>query len=589
MGGRRNRAVAASLALAVAAAATAAEAPATAPPAAEQAAARRIAAPALRAHVKFLAHDLLEGRFPGTRGGRLAEAYVAAQLEAAGLEPGAPDGGWFQEVPLVAVTSRPTGPMRFSAAGRALALADGDDMVASPWTIGPRSDWSDAEVVFVGYGIAAPEFAWDDFKGVDLRGKVLLVMNDDPDWDPALFAGKARLYYGRWTYKYEEAARRGAAGAIVIHTTPSAAYPWQVVRTSNGGTRLQLRPGGAPTLAIRAWATEEGSRRIASLGGHDLDALRASARRRDFRPVPLGVRVSLSLENDVAEVRAANVVGRLPGRHPALGGEAVLYTAHHDHLGVKRGAEPGPGTVFHGAVDNATGVAALIEIARAAAGLAERPPRTLYFAAVTGEEQNLLGSQWLASHPPVPVTRLAAVINMDAMNVLGRTRDLVLVGQGKSTLDADVAALAAWQGRSVKGEAHPEFGAYYRSDHFSFAKVGVPGAYVGAGDQFVGRPEGWAEAQRQAFVQQHYHQPSDVWRDGYDLSGMIEDARLLFHLGVRLAGADGLAAWRPGDEFEAVRRRALDAAPREAGPGGGPGGAAPTSPARVEPAPPAAR
>jgi Zn-dependent M28 family amino/carboxypeptidase len=539
-----------------AAAAVAAAAPAT--PQARAAAA--IAAPALAAHARFLSSDLLEGRLPGTRGDRLAQAYVAAQLQALGLEPGAPDGSWFQEVPLVGVTSAVQGPMRFRAGDRTLSLAFGEEMMAASGVQRERAGWKDAEVVFVGYGITAPEFGWDDFKGVDVKGKVLLVMNNDPEGDPAIFGGKTRLYYGRWTYKYEEAARRGAAGAIIIHTTPSAAYPWQVVRTSWSGQKFELPDDGGPTIEVQGWATEPASRALAALGGHDLDALRAGAERRDFRPVPLGVRVSVDLANTIARTASANVVGRLPGSDPTRAGQAVLFTAHHDHLGTIPGAASGGDAIYNGAVDNATGVAALLEIARAFAALPQRPPRSLLFAAVAAEEQGTLGSDFLARHPPVPAGRLAAVINMDAMNVFGRTRDVAVVGFGKSTLDADVAAVAAQQGRVVKPESHPDRGAYYRSDHFPFAKVGVPGAYVGSGDDFVGRPPGWGDAQREAWGRAHYHQPSDEWRDEYDLSGMVEDARLLFLLGLRVAEARGLPAWRAGDEFEAARREAVKAA-----------------------------
>jgi Zn-dependent M28 family amino/carboxypeptidase len=519
-----------------------------------------IAAPALRAHVKFLADDLLEGRLPGSRGDRLARAYVAARFEALGLEPAAPGGGWFQEVPLVGLTSRVEGPMQFTAGDRRLSLAFGDEMMAAAGVQRERAAWSDAEVVFVGYGITAPEFGWDDFKGVDVKGKVLLVMNNDPESDPALFGGPTRLYYGRWTYKYEEAARRGAVGAIIIHTTHSAAYPWQVVRTSWAGEKFELPDEGRPTVEVCGWATEAGSRAIAALGGQDLDALRAAAERRDFRPVPLGVKVSVSLQVGISHTASANVVARLPGRDPRRAGQAVLYTAHHDHLGTIQGAAPGGDAIYNGAVDNATGVAALLEIARAYTALPARPARSILFAAVAAEEQGTLGSDFLARHPPVPAGRLAAVINMDAMNVFGRTRDLTVVGFGKSTLDADVRAVAAQQGRTVKPEGHPDRGAYYRSDHFPFAKVGVPGAYVGAGDDFLGRPAGWGEATREAWGRANYHQPSDEWRDEFDLSGMVEDAQLLFRLGIRVADAPGLPTWRPGDEFAPARAAALEAA-----------------------------
>ncbi len=529
------------------------------PPRAAQRAGEGIDAAGVRAHARFLASDLLEGRLPGTRGDRLAQAYLVSRFEALGLEPGAPGGGWLQEVPLVGITSEVLGPMRFGGAGGALALAFGEEMMAASGVQRETSGWSEAELVFAGYGITAPEYAWDDFKGVDVAGKVLLVMNDDPADDPARFAGKARTYYGRWTYKYEEAARRGAAGVIIIHTTPSAAYPWQVVRTSWSGEQFEVPADGRPTIEVQGWATEEASRRVVALGGQELDALRAAAARPDFRPVPLGVRVSVALRNRLARAVSANVVARLPGRDPARSRQAVLFTAHHDHLGTIPGA-PGADAIYNGAVDNASGVAAMLEIARAFAALPARPARSVLFAAVAAEEQGTLGSDWLARHPPVPVGRLAAVVNLDAMNVFGRTGDVVLVGKGRSTLDEDVAAVAGWQGRVVRPEAHPEHGAFYRSDHFPFAKVGVPGAYVGAGDDFLGRPAGWGEAQRQAWGKAHYHQPSDEWRDEYDLSGLVEDARLLFHLGARLADAPGLPAWRPGGEFELARKAAVEAA-----------------------------
>ncbi len=529
------------------------------PSVAEERAARTITVPELRAHVKFLASDLLEGRGPATRGDLLAHAYVQAQFEAAGLEPGAPGGGWLQKVPLVGVTTRVAEPLRFSAGDQGFTL-EAADYVANGGEPREKIRLDGAEVVFVGYGIVAPEFAWDDYAGVDVRGKVVLVMNNDPESDPALFAGKTRLYYGRWTYKYEEAARHGAAGAIIIHTTPSAAYPWAVVQTSWAGKQSELPDDGSPRVRVRIWTTEEASRRLTALAGQDLDRLCAQAEQRGFKAVPLGVRASIALEDTIVQEESANVIGRLTGSDPKLRDEAVLYTAHHDHLGRKPGAAPGSDDIYNGAVDNATGVAALLAVARAQAGLPKRPGRTLLFASVTAEEQGLLGSEWLAEHPPVPVGWMAAVINVDAMNVFGRTRDVTLIGLGRSGVDPYVERVAAWQGRVVKGDQFPEYGSFYRSDHFSFAKLGVPAIDLTQGTDFIGRPEGWGKKTLDDWRDRHYHQPSDEWRDEYDLSGMLEDTQLIFYVGRELANAGEMPRWRPGDEFEAARRTALAAA-----------------------------
>jgi Zn-dependent M28 family amino/carboxypeptidase len=531
----------------------------TPPSPAERAAADRITPALLRAHGRFLSSDLLEGRAPGTRGDALTESYVAAQLEALGLEPGAPGGGWFQKVPLVGVVTSAAEPLRFQAGERSFAPAAGE-FVANAGVPRETVRLEGAEVVFVGYGIVAPEYAWDDYAGADVKGKVVLVMNNDPEDDPALFAGKTRLYYGRWTYKYEEAARHGAAAAIIIHTEHSAAYPWHVVQTSWAGEQFELPGGDAPRVQVRLWTTEDASRRIAGLGGHDLDALRSAAEKRGFKAVPLGVKVSIGLSAKIEESASANVIARLPGSDPKRAGEAVLYTAHHDHLGTKPGAAPGTDAIYNGAVDNASGVAALLAIARAFAALPTAPPRSVYFAALAAEEQGTLGSEWLARHPPVPAGRIAADLNMDAMNVFGRTRDVTMIGLGKSTLDDVVRGVAAWQGRVVRGDAFPDRGSFYRSDQFPLAKVGVPAGYLGGGVDYVGRPEGWGVETKERWTKEHYHQPSDEWHDDWDLSGMVEDARLLFLVGAKVASAREMPRWRKGDEFEAARERALQAA-----------------------------
>lgn len=542
----------------LAAAAAAAPRPAAVSPA-ERAAAATIRPELLRGHIGFLASDLLEGRGTASRGDRLAQAYVAAQLAASGLQPGAPGGGWLQPVELLGVASSAPERVSFHRGGEALELRSGDDFIAFPGAPDAEVAVQGAELVFVGYGIVAPEYAWDDYAGADVRGKLLLVMNNDPEDDPGLFQGRTRLYYGRWDYKYEEAARHGAAGAIVIHTTPSAGYPWQVVQSSWQGEQFQLPEAGGPQLRIKAWASEDATRRIARLAGQDLDALQAAARRRGFHAVPLGVSLDLSLHSQVRRVETANVIGVLPGRDPALAREAVIFTAHHDHLGMKRDPRPGEDAIYNGARDNASGVATLLAIADAMARLPRAPSRSVYFAAVAAEEQGLLGSRYLAAHPPVPAGRLAADVNVDSVNIWGRSRDVVAIGLGKSNLDDWIRGLAAMQGRRVVPDAFPEKGSFYRSDQLSFARIGVPAAYLSSGVDIVDRPDGWGRAQREAFDATDYHQPSDELRPSWDLSGAAEDARLLFYLGVKLANASRMPAWKPGDEFEAARKKAIAA------------------------------
>jgi Zn-dependent M28 family amino/carboxypeptidase len=523
----------------------------------ERAAALAIRESRMRADIRFLASDLLEGRSPATRGDRLTRAYLASRLEAIGLDPGGPGGAWEQPFDLVGVTPACPRVQRVARGQSGEDLRFLEDYVAFPGVPAAEVALHDAEIVFVGYGIVAPEHGWDDFKGADLRGQVLLFVNNDPEADPALFAGKRRLYYGRWDYKYQMAAKLGAAGAIILHTEASAGYGWKVVTASWTGEQFSLPAvPGERALAVKGWVTEEAGRRIARLGGHDLDALRAAAERRDFRPVPLGVRTSLLLRSEVTRGSSANVIGVLRGRDPELSREAVLYTAHHDHYGTKPGPA-GDTVVYNGAVDNASGLATLLAIAEAFAALPERPRRSVLFAAVAAEEHGLLGSGYLAEHPPVPAGRLAANINLDGMNIWGRTRDVPVIGLGKSSLDDWIRAIAETQGRVVVPEAFPDRGAYYRSDHLSFARIGVPAAYVDAGTEVLGKPPGGGRERQREWEAAHYHQPTDDITPDWDLSGAVEDARLLFHLGVKVAEAPLAPAWRPGDEFEAARKKAL--------------------------------
>ncbi|MFO0981922.1 MAG: M20/M25/M40 family metallo-hydrolase [Planctomycetota bacterium] len=522
----------------------------------EQRAAATITPEVMRGAIRFLADDLLEGRGPASRGDQLAELYIAAELERLGLLPAAPGGGWYQKFDVLGVRGKPGSLTAAGSAGKA-EFKYFDDFIAVAGNQQPSAQVEGAEVVFVGYGIDAPEYAWDDYKGADLRGKVLLMMNNDPEADPDLFAGKTRLYYGRWTYKYEIAAAKGAAAALIIHTDPSAGYPWQVVQTSWSGEQFEIPLEKPSPLALKMWATEKASRSIAALGGQDLDQLRAAAEKRDFRPVSLGVRLTLAVTSEVHAVKTGNVIGMLPGRDPALAREAVIYTAHHDHLGVAATAKPGADRIYNGAVDNASGVAGMLAIARAFQALPQPPRRSILFAAVAAEEQGLLGSRYLAQHPPLAPGFLAANINIDSVSIFGRAKDLTMIGLGKSSLDALAKELAAAQDRVLLGDQFPDKGYFYRSDQFNLAKIGVPAAYFEAGIQIRGKPEGWGKQRHQEWEETDYHQPSDELKDGWDLAGAVEDMQLDFLLGLRVANQDALPAWNPGDEFEAARKAAL--------------------------------
>lgn len=522
-----------------------------------------ITADELRGHVRFLASDLTEGRGTASKGGEIAMAYIAAQMEGMGLQPGAADGSWLQKFDLVGVTSEIPKEVKFTRGRESLALKNIEEFIGTAGVQKPEVKLSDAEVVFVGYGIQAPEYQWDDFKDADLKGKVLLMLNNDPENDPALFAGKTRLYYGRWRYKYEQAGKAGAAGAIIIHTEHSAGYPWQVVQSSWSGEEFYLPDDGSPKPLMTGWTTEDASKRLVQLAGMNLDELSAQAEKREFKPVPLGIKLSLNIKATLNRTQTANVIGKLVGGDPKLAREAVIYTAHHDHLGIsasKAGEDPKKDRIYNGALDNASGVASLLAIARSMSEQPRRkgaPRRTVYFAAVGAEEQGLLGSQYLAAHPPVPAGRIAANINMDGMSIWGRTRDLTVIGLGKSTLDKFILDLARAQKRTVVADQFPDKGSYYRSDQFSFARIGVPGAYVKGGTDVIGKPAGWGTEQQEAFVKTDYHQPSDELRDHWDFSGAVQDASLLLNLGLRVANAKDLQQWVADDEFEAIRQKAI--------------------------------
>jgi Zn-dependent M28 family amino/carboxypeptidase len=433
-----------------------------------------------------------------------------------------------------------------------------DDYIAGSGVQTATASIKDAQLVFVGYGIEAPEFKWDDFKGVDVRGKVLVMLNNDPDWDPKLFAGSTRLYYGRWTYKYESAARHGAAGVIIVHTTPSAGYPWQVVQSSWGGTQFELPAENEPRIQLKGWATEDAVRRLVKAGGADLDQLVKQARSRSFKPVPLNLRTSISVDNDISRVRTANVAGLLPGSDPQLEDEVVIYSAHHDHFGIGEPDKSGD-RIYNGAEDNAAGCAQILAIARAMTALPQRPRRSVLFLFVAGEEQGLLGSKYYSLHPTFPAGKIAANINYDGGNFQGRTRDLTQIGMGKSSLDGIARALVEKQGRTLLADQFPDKGSFYRSDQFSFAKIGVPALYFDEGIDVIGKPAGWGKQQHDDWIEHTYHQPSDQLNDSWNFDGMIEDATIGFEAGWLVAQADQMPTWNPGDEFEATRKKAIAA------------------------------
>ena len=508
--------------------------------------------------VAEIASDGYEGRSPGSAGDERTRAYLAQALERIGFAPAGPSRQWEQPFELVGIETAQPEQWTFSAESD-VVLRQNEEFIVSSGVQSESARIVDAELVFVGYGIQAPKHQWDDFKDVDLEGKVLLMLNNDPDWDPELFAGERRLYYGRWTYKYESAARQGAAGAIIVHTTPSAGYPWQVVQTSWTGAQFELPATGEPRVQIAAWVTESAAEKLVALAGEKLPALVAAARTREFRPVPLGIRTSITLANGLSRTTSGNVLGILEGSDPDARDEVVIYTAHHDHLGI---GEPNPADpsdrIYNGARDNASGVAMVLAIGKAFAELREPPHRSVMLAFVGAEEQGLLGSQYYAQQPTIAPGRIAATINLDAGNIWGLTRDITFVGLGKSSLDNVARTVAAYQDRIVKPDQFPDRGSFYRSDQFNLAKIGVPAMYLDEGTEFVGQAEGWGVAKIEEYEARNYHQPSDELTENWNFGGLVQDAQFAFWAGLIVANADAMPAWNPGDEFEAARLAALE-------------------------------
>ncbi|MEO7217011.1 MAG: M28 family peptidase [Gemmatimonadaceae bacterium] len=514
--------------------------------------------PAIRANLRFLSSDLLEGRAPATRGGALAEHFIATQLESYGVEPGM-NGSYFQQVPIDVVTAEPA-TIKVTASGKARAnLQSTRDVVVFAGSAMPRSA-ARGEVVFVGYGAKAPEYKWDDFKGMNLKGKILLVLVNDPPAtaaEPSLFGGKAMTYYGRWTYKFEEAERQGAAGMLVIHSTYEAGYPWQVVVSSWASEiRMLPSPANAPTpLGVRGWIQHDVAASLLQQAGLDLTALVKQADTREFRPVATGITMDMSFVNNVAHLSANNVVGVVHGSDPKLASQYVMYSAHHDHFGI--GPAIKGDSIYNGAYDNASGVAAVLAIAHAAALESVKPKRSRMFVFVTAEESGLLGSQYFGEHPPVPARDIIADLNIDEANPDGPVRDLLVMGDTKSSLGPELAAMLKPDSIRLSPDAHPEAGSFYRSDHFSLARVGIPSVTIGAGTDFVGKPAGWGKAHDEDFVTNRYHQPSDEFNPQWPLTGTAQLADIGYRFGVQLANGSTIPIWNPDAEFRAAREKSL--------------------------------
>jgi Zn-dependent M28 family amino/carboxypeptidase len=506
----------------------------------------------LKERIAVLSNDSLEGRAPGTRGEERTIAYLSAQFKLLGLDPAGDQGTYVQNVPLVGVRIDPSVTMDVRRGNQSVRLKFPDEFVATTGTYEPEVSVKNADMIFVGYGIVAPEFGWDDYKGVDVAGKILLMMNDDPNTgDSTFFAGKGRTYYGRWTYKYEIAARKGALGAIIIHTNESAGYPYQVIRTSRSQENFDLdTPGDHRDIKLKGWTTKEATERYLGLAGFDLSQLIASAQRKEFKPVPLGLSVSTAMKYTVRKIMTHNVIGILRGSDSKLKEECVAFSSHHDHLGI--GAPVNGDSIYNGALDNASGVSLIMGLAEEFAAMKEKPKRSLLFAAVAAEEKNLLGSQYLAEHPSVPLRSIIADINIDGINIWGTTKDVICLGAERSTLEIDVEATAKSMGLVVRPDAFPEQGSFYRSDHFSFAKAGIPSLSLRSGTEYVGKPAGYGKEVSDEFNKKHYHQPSDEFHGDWNYDGAIQQGDFAARLAQRLANALSIPLWNKGDEFEAA-------------------------------------
>ncbi|HEY0969588.1 MAG TPA: M20/M25/M40 family metallo-hydrolase [Gemmatimonadales bacterium] len=534
-------------------------------------AAQTITAEQLLEHVRALSADSMEGRAPGTPGEEKTVAYLTRQFQEVGLQPGNPDGTWVQNVDLIGYSSRPTA--RVTVGGRPIPLSFPDDFVASSRHEAPTTTVDSSDIVFVGYGVVAPEYGWDDYKGVDVSGKTIVMLINDPavpapgapvgdmeQLDSTMFRGKAMTYYGRWTYKYEIASEKDAAAALIVHETEPAGYPYDVVRGSFAAEQFDVpTPGAGDRVPVEGWLSLDKAKELLAEAGYDFDSLKAAAASRDFRPVVLpNAKASFAVDVTTRRIQSKNVVGKLPGSSRA--DEYVIYTAHWDHLG--RDSTLQGDQIYNGALDNATGTAALIEIAEAFRALPEPPARSILFLAVTAEEKGLLGAKYYAENPLYPLEKTVANINIDGVNQWGQTSDMVVVGRGNSTLEDVLERVLATSSRTVVPDAEPEKGFYYRSDHFEFAKQGVPALYVDAGTEYVGKEEGYGMRKRDEYTANDYHKPSDEVKDDWDLSGAVEDLRALFRVGYIVAQEPRFPEWNTGTEFRARRDSALAASRR---------------------------
>ena len=520
------------------------------------AAAGAIASGALLQHIKDLSADSMEGRAPGTPGEQKAVAYMQSQFKALGLAPGNPDGTYLQNVDLVGYKAHPTASL--VAGGKSVSLKYPDDFIANSRHNRKETKVDNSDIVFVGYGVVAPEYGWDDYKGVDVKGKTILMLVNDPPvrvpndtaLDTAVFKGKAMTYYGRWTYKYEIASDKGAAAAIIVHETGPAGYPYDVVRNSNSQEQFDvITPDADKRVPVEGWITLPKAKELLADAGLDFDSLKAAAVRKDFKPVPLKAKASFDVKIDARQIQSHNVVAKLDGADKK--DEYVIYTAHWDHLGKDTSLKGDQ--IYNGAMDNASGSSALLEIAKAYTKLKTPPKRSILFLSVTAEEKGLVGAKYYATHPLYPLTKTVANINMDGLNQWGKTSDYTVIGLGNSTLDDVLTAVLAADNRTVRPDAEPEKGFYYRSDHFEFAKQGVPALDIDAGVQFIGKPADYGMKKRDEYTEKNYHQPSDEVKADWDLSGAEDDTRALFKVGYRVAQADAIPQWKPGTEFKAKR------------------------------------
>jgi len=508
-------------------------------------------------HIRTLSSDEFGGRAPASPGGELTERYLEEQFRAAGLRPGNGDS-YFQAVSMVAITGRGSPTLTLSGAGASAELAFLDDYIAWTTRIVEATSLDAAELIFVGYGIVAPEYRWNDYEGLDVAGKTVVMLVNDPGFttqDGSVFNGNAMTYYGRWTYKYEEAARQGAAGALVVHETGAAGYPWKVVTDSWTGPQFDLvrDDDNMGRVEVEGWLTLGAAENLFAMAGQDFGAMKERALESDFQAVPLGVTASVSIENDIQRSSANNVLGMLPGSDQA--DEYVVYMAHHDHLGTASGDMED--AIYNGAFDNGTGTAGLLELVKAFRALPEPPSRSILFLAVTAEESGLLGSAYYTTYPVYPTNQTVAAINMDGLNIYGPMNDITVVGFGASELDDYLNHAASAVNRVLRPDPEPEKGFYYRSDHFNFAKVGVPALYVDGGIDHVEHGEEWTLERRDRYTAEDYHKPSDEFDENWDLTGAIDDLVLLFQMGYGLALSGAWPNWSEGNEFRAIREADL--------------------------------